>query len=269
MTESRVKRSKVKDLDLLPIMNLFSILIPFMLSVAVFERIGILELNLPERSMTENTAPADIDDGLLNLSVIVTGNKITVGAAAGFQPDIYYQEEVQYRSKSDKQVFRKVYLKGEQVHSPSDRKLMTPSEKDVIFLHAVAKKDSADPGAFSTVAVNVDGDALLDQQGNWFTRLPNAGEAYRLIGDEAMRKMDAGTLTYCKLERLSAYQELAKQLEQIHRLYSAREDVPTDVDNVIILAQDDVIYDKIIQVMDAAKSAGYTNVSLSLMGGDA
>ena len=38
---------------------------------------------------------------------------------------------------------------------------------------------------------------------------------------------------------------------------------------VIILADEEVIYDKIIQMMDACKSAGFDRVALSLIGGEA
>jgi biopolymer transport protein ExbD len=46
------------------------------------------------------------------------------------------------------------------------------------------------------------------------------------------------------------------------------EPTPPDVDDVVILADDDVIYDKVIQMMDACKSAGFDRVALSLIGGE-
>jgi biopolymer transport protein ExbD len=52
-------------------------------------------------------------------------------------------------------------------------------------------------------------------------------------------------------------------------LYSQRDPLPPDVDDVVILADEDVIYDKIIQMMDACKSAGFDRVALSLIGGEA
>src|SRR6185295_13015891 len=106
MKKSKVKEHKPRELDLLPVMSLFSILVTIVITMATFEKLGILELWLPERSQNQTNQPQDIDEGLLNLTVIITDKSITVGAAGGFQPAIYYQEEIQYRSKSDQNVFR-------------------------------------------------------------------------------------------------------------------------------------------------------------------
>jgi biopolymer transport protein ExbD len=51
-------------------------------------------------------------------------------------------------------------------------------------------------------------------------------------------------------------------------LYSQRDPLPADVDDVVILADENVIYDKVIQMMDACKSAGFDRVALSLIGGE-
>ncbi|MBW8888177.1 MAG: biopolymer transporter ExbD, partial [Fibrobacteres bacterium] len=71
MKKARTKKHKNKELDLIPVMNLFSILVVTVISMAQFEKLGVLELWLPERSMNqvENTPPPD--EGLLNLTVVV------------------------------------------------------------------------------------------------------------------------------------------------------------------------------------------------------
>jgi biopolymer transport protein ExbD len=271
MKEARVKKHKPRELDLLPVMSLFSILVTIVISMASFEKLGVLELWLPERGQAQSDQPqaVDIDEGLLNLTVIVSDNSITIGAAGGFQPAVYYQEEVQYRSRSDQKVFRKVYIKGEQVRSPSDGKIMGLNEKETIFLNVISKKDSADPGTFLFAAVDNQGLPLMDTSGNWYKEVPPVGASYRTVGDQSFIKMDLGTRQYCKVEKLSAYFEVARVLEKVHQMYSQRSPVPTDVDDIVILAGEDVIYDKIIQMMDACKAAGYDRVALSLMGGQA
>ena len=111
MKKTRAKKNHVKELDLIPVMNLFSILVVTVISMATFEKLGVLELWLPERSVNPvDQAPPSIDDGLLNLTVVITDKGVTIGAAGGFQPTIYYQEEVEYRSRSDQKVFRKVFF---------------------------------------------------------------------------------------------------------------------------------------------------------------
>src|SRR4051812_1455730 len=126
MKKSKTKKQHAKELDLIPVMNLFSILVVSVISMAQFEKLGILELWLPERGAPTDAPKNEIDEGLLNLTVIITDKGVTIGAGGGFQPTIYYQEEVEYRSRSDQKVFRKVYVPGEEVKSPTDGKIMTP-----------------------------------------------------------------------------------------------------------------------------------------------
>src|SRR4051812_39300281 len=115
MKKARSKKHHAKELDLIPVMNLFSILVVSVISMAQFEKLGVLELWLPERGQPQaNDKPPDIDEALLNLTVIITDKGVTIGAGGGFQPTIYYQEEVEYRSRSDQHVFRKVYVTGEE-----------------------------------------------------------------------------------------------------------------------------------------------------------
>lgn len=268
MKKARAKKQHVKELDLIPVMNLFSILVVTVISMATFEKLGVLELWLPERSNTPTAeAKPDIEEGLLNLTVVITDKGVTIGAAGGFQPTIFYQEEVEYRSRSDQHVFRKVWVPGEEVKSPTDGKVMSPYERETIMLNSVTKKDSADPGTYSYAAINVEGNAMLDTAGNWWTVIPPNGAPYRVVGDETIHKMDPRSASFCKVEKLSAYQEVARTLEKIHMLYSQKDPLPPDVDDVVILADENVIYDKVIQMMDACKSAGFDRVALSLIGG--
>jgi biopolymer transport protein ExbD len=268
MKKSKAKKQHAKELDLIPVMNLFSILVVTVISMAQFEKLGVLELWLPERGQEVKEEKNAIDDALLNLTVIITDKGVTVGAGGGFQPTIYYQEEVEYRSRSDQKVFRKVYVSGEEVKSPTDGKIMTPYERETIMLNSVIKKDSADPGTYQYAALDPEGNAMMDTAGNWYATVPAVGTLYRVVGDEAVKKMDPRNAAFCKVEKLSAYQEVAKTLEKIHTLYSQRDPLPADVDDVVILADENVIYDKVIQMMDACKSAGFDRVALSLIGGE-
>ena len=266
MKKGSVKKGKVKELDLLPVMNLFSILVTVVISMATFEKLGVLELWLPERSETVNPDKPNIDEGLLNLTVVISEKGIVVGAAGGFQPTVYYQEEVEYRSRSDKNLFRKLWVKGETVKSPTDGKIMTPPERESIYLNMISKKDSVDPGTYRMSVLNIDGDALLDTAGNWLSTVPANGTPYRIVGDQIVRKMTAKDAQYCRVTKLSAYSEVARQLEKIHQSLSLRENLPPDADDVVILAGEGIIYDKIIQLMDACKAAGYDKIALSLIG---
>jgi biopolymer transport protein ExbD len=269
MKKSSVKGHKTRELDLLPVMNLFIILTVVMISMATFEKLGILELWLPERSMSTEAPPSDIDEGLLNLTVIISNDGLTLGASGGFQPTVYYQEEVEYRSKSDNATFTKVYVPGEVVRSPTDGKEMSIYEKEHINLNYIEKADSADPGRLVLVAVNHEDEPMLDSAGNWLKEVPPIGGYYRLVGDGlTMRTMDQSIQHISRVKKLSAYYEIARQLEQISLRMAQVEMPPPDADDVVVLAGESIIYDKVIQLMDACKTAGYSRVALSLVGGE-
>lgn len=265
--KSKVKREKAKNLDLLPFMNLFAILIPFLLSVAVFEKLGILELNLPERSIQDLNQDSEPDPMNLNLTVIVTGEYVTIGAGGGFLQNFHYEEMIQYRSKSDGEVFNKVWDPDEEVKSPSDGKIMTPYEKENILLNYLDKKDTADPGDYLVVACNSLDESIVDTAGEWYKRVPAPGEKFQVVGDLGMRTMTARENHLFKMHKLTVYEQVALNLWKIHEAGMKREDPPEDIEKLVILASPPIIYDKIIHLMDAAKYAGFTQISLSLLGG--
>ena len=62
----------------------------------------------------------DIDPGLLNLTVVITDQGITIRKLpAVLQPTVYYQEEVEYRSKSDRSMFSGRFTsKGKRLFHP-------------------------------------------------------------------------------------------------------------------------------------------------------
>ncbi|MBF0431707.1 MAG: hypothetical protein HQK83_10535 [Fibrobacteria bacterium] len=79
--------------------------------------------------------------------------------------------------------------------------------------------------------------------------------------------MTARENAHYKMIKLSAYDEVARNLWILKRSAEKREQVPEDLNNITILAGTKIIYDKIIHVMDAAKYAGFYKISLSLLGG--
>lgn len=260
------KKYEVKDLDLMAFMNLFSILIPFLLSVAVFQKLGVLEINMPERSI-DVSAPSDVNPENLNLTIIITDKYVTIGANGGFMPNYYYETLEEYRSISDANLFTVPYQKGRVVKSPTDGRVMTQKEKERFLLNYLVKKDSADPGKTIIVAHNSAGDALLDTTGNWYTQPLAAGQPFRTVGFERVRYLNQHEAATQIMAPVSVFNEVAKVLWQIHLASTKRESVPEDIDKVIILASPTAIYDKVIHAMDAAKFSGFTQIALSLLGG--
>lgn len=59
------------DLDMTPVMNLFMVLIPFLMSMAVFTQLAIIEFSLPP-AQTEGEAAESTKE--LDISIVVTDN---------------------------------------------------------------------------------------------------------------------------------------------------------------------------------------------------
>jgi biopolymer transport protein ExbD len=70
----RKRKSDAADLDITTFLNLMVVLIPFLLITAVFSRITIQELNLPEAS----AGGADTDEPLITIEVIIRQENLEI-----------------------------------------------------------------------------------------------------------------------------------------------------------------------------------------------
>ena len=98
--------ARPEEPDLLPAMGLFTILIPMLLSMTAFQKLAIVEVNLPERSMMNmsDEPPPEPDQQSLNLSLAITSDYLVIGARGGFQPNVFFKEMWTFRCKSDAQL---------------------------------------------------------------------------------------------------------------------------------------------------------------------
>jgi biopolymer transport protein ExbD len=76
------------ELDMVPMMNLFTVLVPVLLLAAVFARVSVLELALPPKGSGEQGVERYEEKSPLNLVVVVSAEGITVGGTGGFLPSI-------------------------------------------------------------------------------------------------------------------------------------------------------------------------------------
>lgn len=76
------------DLDMVPMMNLFTVLVPVLLLAAVFARVSVLELSLPPKGSGEVGAQTYEEKSPLNLLVVVADEGITIGGTGGFLPTL-------------------------------------------------------------------------------------------------------------------------------------------------------------------------------------
>ena len=287
--------AKVEEPDLLPAMGLFTILIPMLLSMTSFSKLAIVEVNLPERSMMQmdDQTPPPPDDQALNLSLAITDEYLVIGARGGFQPNIYFKEFWVFRCKSDGQLIKyaaddvKTAIKNGSAPKCKDGTEMDKENYqyliETIELSMIEKTSEEDPGrliwgVYTSQAENQP-DSILVDGNNAFLALtgegdggttppsalkkPGAGVGVATLTPNSARKLKPEDAAKLIVYPLSAYDEIAKQLIQIHTAFIDLE----DVDNIIIVANDDVQFDKIIALMDRAKSSGFVKVNLAKLGG--
>ena len=269
MAKNIKKPGKVEEPDLLPAMGLFTILIPMLLTMTAFSKLAIVEVNLPERSqmIMDNDVPPPPDEQALNLSLAIANNYLVIGARGGFQPNVYFKEMWTFRCKSDAQLvtypMEDVKTAVESGHGP---KCKDGSEMDkekylyeieTIELWAIQKESEEDPGKVIWAAYKNDGsaeeahaDSAYVDGANNFLSLPGEG-AMGLQKPAALKAPTPGMAL------------IAKDLIAIHTQFIDLD----DVDNIIIVANDDTQFDKIIQLMDRAKEAGFSKINLAKLGG--
>lgn len=262
------KKLKQKDLDLLPIMNLFTILIPFLLSMAAFQKLAIVEVNLPERSdmiMTDEPPP-EPDDQALNLTVAISGDYVQIVARGGMLPMIFYKEMWTFRCKSDNDTITidPVAL-GSEPAKCRDGKEANKYDIETIHLWALEKQTEEDPGTLLTALYSDTDSAYLDAN-NEFVKDKNGiqpGIVLATLSESSARRITPEVFPKLSVRPRSAYDALAKELIQIHNRFI---DAP-DADNIIVLANDDTAFDKVVNVMDRAREAGFWKINLAKLGG--
>jgi biopolymer transport protein ExbD len=269
------KKFKYTEPDLLPVMNLFSVLIPFLLSISTFQKLGIVEVTLPERSdMVMNEDPPEPDDQALNLTVAVTNDYLQIVARGGMMPMIFYKEMWTFRCKSDNdtttidpKTLGEVKEDGTFTNPAKckDGKETNKYEIEQVHLWTLLKQTEEDVGVPVTSLYAKDDSAYVDGNNEFITSRNGiqVGSVIQTLQESSARKITAEKLAGMKLAPRSAYDELAKSLIGIHTRFI---DAP-DADNIIVLADDNAIFDKVISVMDRARDSGFWKISLAKLGG--
>lgn len=248
-----------QELDLKPFMNLIVVLIPILLISAEFSKISIIDMKLPKQNPRggnpnhPDKTPSDEDkSNKLILTAIVSDSAITLASKSSILPSIRYREYHHYVAKDDLTSFTKQYKPGEVVRHPKTGRLMKLSERNEIDLYAVDDDGNVINGIyneFNELLINENGDIAknADDGDTLFTlSVPS-----RLIIVQNSQNF--------KAKPLSAYDILKGRLINIKDRYKQAE----DIDQIIIAAENNVLYDKIVKIMDIAKASEFPNIQIS------
>jgi len=279
------KAQKDMEINVLPVMSLMTILIPTLISMVALGKIAIVEVNLPERSeIAMDSEPPPPDDNALNLTVALTKDYVEIWARGGSLPKVFFKEMWTFRCKIDSDT---ITYDPSTISESSPPKCQNGTVLDAdkykysietIHLWTLFKESEEDPGKIQMSVYSKSDSAYLDGNNEFITSLSEirTGAVVATLAESSARKLACGQTApgvedMCNsegkpaitLRPRSAYDELAKTLIMIHNRFI---DSP-DADNIIVLADDDTAFDKIISVMDRARDAGFFKINLAKLAG--
>ncbi len=263
---NKVKKKKwvVQEMDLKPFMNLMVVLIPMLLLSAEFARIAIIDIKLPEgrgsQTMQKVKKPSRKDESnKLLLTAIITDSVVTLGAKGGFLPSVFYQEFHRYIAKDDQADFTVKYdpSSNEPPKHPRTGRPMEIYERYDILLYAC----NEDYTEITKCLYSKFGEMMTDAESVPVTKCSVGDTLYALTNPRRM-VIVTNPAEY-ELKPLSVYDELKNRLMKVKERFKDAD----DADDIIIAAENQVMYDKIVQIMDAARTADFPNISIAKLRG--
>ncbi len=135
------------DLDVTPIMNLFMIMIPFLVSMAVFTHIASVEFSLPPAQ----TDGAGVDDSKeLDISVIITAGGFRI-VGTGKKLDLIPRVQGQYQYEK-----LRVLLKAIKFEYPSQKSVVLVLDADVLYDDIIKFMDICRESQFPDIGLSGD-----------------------------------------------------------------------------------------------------------------
>jgi biopolymer transport protein ExbD len=254
----RKKLTGETEIDLKPFMNIIVTLIPVLLLSAEFAKVAVIDIKLPEgrgsqTQQVQKIAPDEDKSNKLLLTAIITDSVVTLGAKGGFLPSLFYREFHKYVAKDDHAEFTVEYKAGQKVYHPKTKREMTIYERYDIYLYVTDENRKIIQTLYTKLASQM----LTDVGGNPIQTV-KAGDTVFILTNPRMMIVVKDPSDYV-LQPLSAYDELRNRLMKIKERYKEAD----DANDVIIAAENQVIYDKIVQIMDAARGADFPNISIA------
>jgi biopolymer transport protein ExbD len=274
MKKSRKMVSAEAELDLKPMMNLFSILIPYLLMCASFASVRLIEINLPETRLMvpQQQQTKDKEDEGLLLTIFMTDEGITLGARGAMLPTTFTKEVHKYvynwpKGTDKKQTYLHFVTKQNKNELPACPKdpgrRLTLFEREEIILYAVRKENEADSGAVAMAVYDAANGAVTNVAGRILEVVPHPGDTVYPLSLEDRRMHIVKPEEKYHVQQLTVYDELASRLIRIKAQYPM---VP-DRDEIKLVAEDDVVYDKLVHVMDVCRIFGFPKIALAKLSG--
>jgi len=248
---------EAEELDLKSFMNLMVVLIPMLLLSAEFAKVAVIEIKLPtggSQTKTEVTEQSqENDENKLKLTAIITDSVVTLGGKKGFLPTIFYREYHRYLTREGLDTLIEYKPGGGQPKHPNGREL-TIHERYEIYLYTTDMNREIINSLYTKY-----GEMVTDAEGVPAREVKLGDTVYALTNPR--KTIVVKDLAEFESKPLSAYDELKNRLMKIKERFRDAD----DADDIIIAAEDEIIYDKIVQIMDVARNAEFPNISISKM----
>jgi biopolymer transport protein ExbD len=252
------------ELELRPAMALLTTLIPVLLSCAVFASIKLITMDLPETNL--GAPPPKEQPQVLGLAIAITDEGLVLGASEAVLPTTFTTERHLYDYKNEAQELKSFYVdinkqnKLKPVVSPYDGTKMTLFNRSEIELTVVTRETEADTGNPVFAVYHKIGGVMVERGGKIIDRLNDGDTLYSLSLSKPIMYVVKNRSDF-ELKKLSAYDQLASRLLRIKSTYYQM----PDADEVKITAEDEVVFDKLIHVMDICRDFGFPKISLAKM----
>ncbi|HLV30324.1 MAG TPA: biopolymer transporter ExbD [Chitinispirillaceae bacterium] len=248
---------KIMEMDFKPFMNLMVVLIPMLLVSAEFAKIAVIDIKLPEQrgSQTKTAVksqPTEDKSNKLLLTAIITDSVVTLGAKGGFMPSLFYREYHKYIAKDDQTEFTEEYEPGKTVKHPKTGREMQIYERYDIYLYTCDENRNIMNRLYTK-----DGEMVTNSEGESIESV-NVGDTVFVLSNPRRMVVVQNSAEF-ESKPLSAYDELQNRLMKIKERYKDAD----DGDDIIIAAENEVMYDKIVQIMDKARAAEFPNISIA------
>lgn len=246
-----------QELDMIPFVNFMIILASALIICVEFSKMAFIDLKLPEGRGSnvqdaQTERPMEDKSNKLLLTAIVTDSVVTLGAKGGFMPSLFYREFHEYADKATREAVTVQYKPGEEVKNPKTGRVLTVYERMEIYLYVV---DST--GTIMNSMYTAKNEMLTNAEG-YPVETVSAGDTVYTV-TSPRRMVIVNNPSQFQKRPLSAYDELKNRLMKIKERYPDAD----DAEDIIIAAENEVIYDKIIQLMDCSREAGYPNIAIA------
>jgi biopolymer transport protein ExbD len=136
------------DLDLTPIMNIFMILIPFLVSMAVFTQLAIVEFSLPPAQETGSSGAESTKE--LDISIVVTGSGFQI-VGTGRKLDMLPKVQGEYQFEQ-----LRALLKAIKFQYPSQKSVVLVFDGEVLYDDIIKFMDICRESQFPDIGLSGD-----------------------------------------------------------------------------------------------------------------